>query len=53
MFNLTWLIPVFPLLAFALIVLFTNPNKRLSTGIAIGGIAPVLDRLLGRLLVRR
>jgi NADH-quinone oxidoreductase subunit L len=39
MFQLAWLIPVFPLLAFAVIVLFTNPNKRLSSNIAIGAMA--------------
>ncbi len=39
MLNLTWLIPVFPFLAFVLIVLFTNPNKKLSSGIAIGSVA--------------
>ncbi len=44
-FNLTWLIPVFPLLAFALIVLFTNRNRKLSTWIAWAGIG--LAWLLG------
>ena len=44
-FNLTWLIPVFPLLAFALIVLFTNRNRKLSTWIAWVGIG--LPWLLG------
>ena len=38
MFNLIWLIPVFPLLAFALIILFTHDDKRLSTYMAWGGI---------------
>jgi NADH-quinone oxidoreductase subunit L len=37
-FSLTPLIPFFPLLAFAAIVLFTNRNCRLSSNIAIGGI---------------
>jgi len=35
---LAWLIPLFPFLAFGLIVLFTNRNKRLSAGVAIGGM---------------
>ena len=39
MLNLTWLIPVFPVLAFAIIVLATKHNKKLSSGIAIAGIA--------------
>jgi len=39
MFSLTPLIPVFPLLAFALIVLWANKNNKLSAGLAIGGIA--------------
>ncbi len=38
MFQLLWLIPAFPLLSFFAIVLFTNPNKRLSSNIAIGAI---------------
>jgi NADH-quinone oxidoreductase subunit L len=37
-FNLTWLIPLFPLLAFALIVLWANPNRKLSTWLAWGGM---------------
>ena len=37
-FNLTWLIPLFPLAAFAIIVLFTNRNRLLSTWIAWIGI---------------
>ncbi len=37
--NLSWLIPIPPLLAFAIIVLVTNPNKRLSAAIAIAGVA--------------
>jgi len=36
---LAWLIPFFPLLAFGVIVLFTNPNKKLSSGLAIAGIS--------------
>ncbi len=38
-FNLVPLIPLIPLLAFAAIVLFTHRNNRLSSNIAIGGIA--------------
>ncbi len=38
MADLAFLIPLFPLAAFAIIVLFTNPNKRLSSNIAIAGI---------------
>lgn len=34
--NLIWLIPLPPVLAFALIVLFTNKNKALSHSVAIG-----------------
>ena len=34
--NLIWLIPLPPLLAFSLIVLFTNKNKALSHTVAIG-----------------
>jgi NADH-quinone oxidoreductase subunit L len=41
-FNLTWLIPLLPLLAFFIIILFTNEDTRkhhkLSHSIAIGGI---------------
>ncbi len=47
MLNLSWLIPVFPLLAFAIIVLVTNQDetrataslKKLSSTIAIGAMA--------------
>ncbi len=38
-FSLTPLIPVFPLLAFAAIVLGANKNNKLSAGLAIGGIS--------------
>ncbi|NOZ05281.1 MAG: NADH-quinone oxidoreductase subunit L [Chloroflexi bacterium] len=38
MFQLLWLIPALPLLSFFAIVLFANPNKRLSSNIAIGAI---------------
>lgn len=37
-FDLVWLIPVFPLAAFALIVLWTNRNRLLSTWVAWIGI---------------
>jgi NADH-quinone oxidoreductase subunit L len=37
-FNLTWLIPLLPLLAFAIIILFTGKNRKLSHSIAIGAI---------------
>jgi NADH-quinone oxidoreductase subunit L len=37
-FNLTFLLPLFPFLAFVLIVLWANRNKKLSAGLAIGGI---------------
>ena len=36
--NLTWLIPIPPLLAFFAIILFANPRKRLSSTIAIGAV---------------
>jgi NADH-quinone oxidoreductase subunit L len=36
--QLTWLIPIFPLLAFGIIVLFTNRWKGLSHWVAIGAI---------------
>jgi len=38
MFSLLWLIPLFPFLAFLLIVLVTNKNRKLSHSLAIGGI---------------
>lgn len=38
-FNLVPLIPLVPLLAFAAIVLFTNRDNRLSSNLAIAGIA--------------
>jgi NADH-quinone oxidoreductase subunit L len=37
--SLVYLVPLFPLLAFALIVFVTNPNKQLSSTIAIVAIA--------------
>jgi NADH-quinone oxidoreductase subunit L len=44
-FSLVPLIPLLPLLAFAAIIIFTNRNKRLSSGLAIGAIA--LSSLIG------
>jgi NADH-quinone oxidoreductase subunit L len=38
-FNLTWLIPLFPLLAFGIIILFTGKNRKLSHTISIGAMA--------------
>jgi len=38
LFNLVVLLPLLPLLAFVLIVLWTHNNKKLSAGLAIGGI---------------
>ena len=38
-FNLAPLAILVPLLVFAAIILFTNPNNRLSSSLAIGGIA--------------
>jgi len=37
-FNLTWLIPLPTALAFFAIILFTNPKKRLSSNVAVGGV---------------
>jgi NADH-quinone oxidoreductase subunit L len=48
-FNLTWLIPLFPLLAFALIVLWANRNHLLSTWLAWIGIG--LAWILGWILL--
>ncbi|MCR4407177.1 MAG: NADH-quinone oxidoreductase subunit L [Anaerolineae bacterium] len=39
LFSLTWLIPLFPLLAFFAIILFTGRSRHLSHGVAIGAIA--------------
>ena len=39
LFNLIWLIPVYPLLAFAIIVLGLNRSKKASAGLAVGAIA--------------
>ncbi|MCJ7508853.1 MAG: hypothetical protein MUO85_09020, partial [candidate division Zixibacteria bacterium] len=33
-----WIIPLLPLVAFASIVLVTNPNKKLSSSLSIGAI---------------
>jgi NADH-quinone oxidoreductase subunit L len=38
-FNITWLIPVFPFLAFIIIILFTQDNQKLSHSLSIGSIA--------------
>jgi NADH-quinone oxidoreductase subunit L len=38
-FNLAWLVPIPPFLAFAAIILFLNPNKRVSALTAIGAVA--------------
>jgi NADH-quinone oxidoreductase subunit L len=37
--NLVWLIPVFPLIAFVVILLFTTRKRALSHSIAIGSVA--------------
>ena len=42
MLNLTWLIPVFPFLSFALIVLFLNRWKQASSWLAVGAISASL-----------
>jgi NADH-quinone oxidoreductase subunit L len=46
--TLIWLVPLPPLLAFFLIVLFTNPRKALSHSIAVG--AASLSWLLGMIV---
>jgi hypothetical protein len=38
LFELIWLIPLYPLLAFAIIVLGLNRSKKASAGLAIGAI---------------
>ncbi len=45
--DIAWLIPVFPLLAFGLIVFFLNSNKRLSGYVAIGALLISLALSLG------
>ena len=44
-FALAWLIPLFPLLAFTIIILFTRPMPRISSNLAIGAL--FLSMLLG------
>ena len=44
-FNITWLIPVFPFLAFIIIIIFTQDNPKLSHSLSIGSIA--LSWLIG------
>lgn len=44
-FKLTGLLPLFPFLAFVIIILWTNRNKKLSAGLAIGGVG--LSWILG------
>ncbi len=39
LFNLIWLIPVYPLLSFVTIVLGLNRNKKASAGLAVGAMA--------------
>ncbi len=43
--NITWLIPVFPFLAFLIIILFTQNNNKLSHSLSIGSM--VLSWLVG------
>ena len=44
-FSITWLIPLFPLLAFVIIILFTQGNNKLSHSLSIGSM--VLSWLVG------
>ena len=44
-FSLTWLVPLFPFLAFIVIILFTQDNNRLSHSLSIGSM--VLSTLIG------
>ena len=44
-FSVTWLVPLFPFLAFIVIILFTQDNNRLSHSISIGSM--VLSTLIG------
>ena len=44
-FSITWLVPVFPFLAFLIIILFTQHNNKLSHSLSIGSI--VLSWLVG------
>jgi NADH-quinone oxidoreductase subunit L len=49
LYNLIVLLPLLPLLAFVLIVLWTHDNKKLSAGLAIGGVG--VSWLLGWVIV--
>ena len=44
-FNITWIIPVLPFLAFLIIILFTQGNRKLSHSLSIGSM--VLSWLVG------
>ncbi|MGB2965721.1 MAG: NADH-quinone oxidoreductase subunit L [Anaerolineales bacterium] len=44
-FSITWLVPLFPLLAFIIIILFTQGNNKLSHSLSIGSM--VLSWLVG------
>ncbi|MEE9599765.1 MAG: NADH-quinone oxidoreductase subunit L [Anaerolineales bacterium] len=44
-FSITWLVPVFPFLAFLIIILFTQNNNKLSHSLSIGSM--VLSWLVG------
>ena len=44
-FSITWLVPVFPFLAFLIIILFTQHNNKLSHSLSIGSM--VLSWLVG------
>ena len=44
-FSITWLIPLFPFLAFVIIILFTQGNNKLSHSISIGSM--ILSWLVG------
>ena len=44
-FSITWLIPLFPFLAFVIIILFTQGNNKLSHSLSIGSM--VLSWLVG------
>ena len=45
--DVAWLIPVFPLIAFVLIIFFFNKNKRLSSMTAVAAILISLAMSLG------
>ncbi len=38
LFDFIWLIPIYPLLAFVIIVVGLNKNKKASSGLAIGAM---------------